>query len=188
MSANFSCYAQAAETGGGAPEFGAASMGFRVVVYLILIIGLFFLIVKYLAKKNRSFSSGGHSLKSWGGVPVGQGKSVQVIQVGRSLYVVGVGQDVQLLDKIDDPDEVERIQTNSLSQQTFDWKGLPGLSGWKDKLEAKRAGRLERDMSPEELSFGDLFQKQLQDAARRKKELGKRLEEEINEDRLNDTK
>ena len=40
-------------------------------------------------------------MQNLGGVGVSQGKSVQLLQVGNSLFLVGVGEDITLLKEID---------------------------------------------------------------------------------------
>ena len=64
--------------------------------------------MRYVAKKNKG-TMFGNSIRSLGGVPLGQNKSIQIVEIGHSLFVVGVGENIQLLDKIIDADEVAYI-------------------------------------------------------------------------------
>jgi flagellar protein FliO/FliZ len=107
----------------------------QVIFFLILIIGLFFVIIKFIAKKNKYLF--GRSLRSLGGVPLGQNKSLQVIEIGRSLYIVGVGDNVQLIEKIDDAEEVAYL-TEMLSTSGSATVNFESVSGWLGKLRKKR--------------------------------------------------
>lgn len=139
----------------------------RVFFALIIIIGLFYVIVKMLAQKNKTFQSG-RAVKSWGGVTLAQHKSVQLIEVGRVVYVVGVGNDVTLLATIDDPEEIQYIRDH-----------LPG-SGQRELRIADWLGRWKKHSSKEtdELaSFQQLFQNNLQHITARKKKVEELIEE-----------
>ena len=51
----------------------------------------------------------GRSIRTLGAVGMGPNKSLQLVEIG-AIYVIGVGEDVRLVDKISDPAEVALIQ------------------------------------------------------------------------------
>lgn len=119
------CFAEGEEDGLSYNGFG---MAVKVIVYLVLIIGLFLIIIKWMAQKNRGFLPG-RTIKTWGGVPLGQNKSVQIVEIGHSLYVLGVGEEIRLLHKIDDPEEIEFIRSQSTAGQP-EMKGISQIRKW----------------------------------------------------------
>lgn len=187
-----SCYAEAgSETGlspkGGVPEFYSGVSGtdtfmmiVQVIFFLIVIIGLFLLIIKFLSQKNKFFSLG-RSFRSLGGVPLGTNKSIQVIQLGNSLYIVGVGENIQLLDKIDQLDEVEEIRdllsSSAKTGQTFD--------SFANLLKKMRKTPPDEDLDTG-LSFQQVFLDKMQNVKNRKEMVEHILMDEQKTDRLND--
>lgn len=80
----------------------------RLVISLAIVVGMIWLLVKLLALRSRWLYRH-RPLKVLGGVGLGPQKSVQLVEIGETLYVLGVGQDVRLLHIIEDPEERERI-------------------------------------------------------------------------------
>jgi flagellar protein FliO/FliZ len=74
----------------------------------ILIIALLFFVLKYLAKKTKLHQAGGpfHSL---GGHSLGNNRSLQMVMIGETLYIVGVGEDVNLIRTIPPGEEQTKI-------------------------------------------------------------------------------
>lgn len=180
-------YAQAED---GAPGLAQGDPGsiywmlFKVVLFLIAIIGIFLLIMKAVSQKNSLFQSG-RSIKSLGGLGLGQNKSIQVVQIGNRLYVLGVGHDVNLVVEIDDPEEIRYIVEHFHAGSGVELKGFKFL----EKLVKRRAAdgdqSQELDVTP---SFQAVFQEKMHRMANRQQKLEELINEdhEINNDRLND--
>lgn len=153
----------------------------KVIFYLIVIIGIFIVIVKFLAQKNAGIASG-KSLGSMGGVPLGTGKSIQIVKIGKSLYVVGVGDDVQLLEKIEDADEVALISDQLLRRSDTGGKGLNSITSW------IRGLRESRKVEEEEMdnSFQELFLSKMSNISDRKKRVAEMLKDDQVNERMND--
>ena len=152
----------------------------KVVFFLIVIIGIFFVIVKFLSQKNKTLF--GRSLRSLGGVPLGQNKSIQVVEIGHSLYIVGVGDNVQLIEKIDDEEEVAYI-TSMLTNHAISTPNFESLSGWWNKLRNKQEPSEGEDITA---SFQQVFHDKMQHLSDRKKRVDELLMDDNNKDRLND--
>ncbi|MEF3304827.1 flagellar biosynthetic protein FliO [Paenibacillus sp. GYB003] len=154
----------------------------KVIFFLILIIGIFLVIMKVLAKKKWSWTSGRAVFHSLGGLTVGPNKSVQIVEIGRSLYVLGVGDDVKLIHKIDDPEEIAYI-TASLSPDSasgaFGWQKLRDLLGGPTKRETQTV----EDETEVAATFQSVFQSKLKHMADRKKIMEDLLQDDRGADR-----
>ncbi|WP_231506334.1 flagellar biosynthetic protein FliO [Paenibacillus sp. UNC451MF] len=164
----------------GADTASTLWMVVKVVFFLIVIIGIFFVIVKFLSQKNKSLF--GRSLRSLGGVPLGPNKSIQVVEIGRSLYIVGVGDNVQLIEKINDEEEVAYI-TSMLTNNSIGTPNFESLSGWWNKLRNKQEQPEDEDITA---SFQQVFHDKMQHLSDRKKRVDELLMDDNNKDRLND--
>lgn len=139
-----------------------------VIVVLAIIVVLIILLVRFIAKKNR-ISSYNRAMQTMGAVGLGPNKSLQVVQVGGSLYLVGVGEDITLLDKISDPAEVAALQ----QALAFENPEFPALTSALSHL-MSRFKKKEEMISDEELegsSFHEVFQTQVQKMPNRKQQI-----------------
>lgn len=81
----------------------------QLFFYTALVIALIILFTRFLAKRRQLWQE--HSLfQNLGGAPLGPNKSVQLVKLGEKIYVLGVGEEITLLDIIDDPDEVRQLE------------------------------------------------------------------------------
>lgn len=180
------CYAQEGDKPPDFESFGTGSvfwMLFKVIGFLVIIIGIFLAIIKIVAQKNRGFHAG-RSIKPLGGLGVGPNKSVQVVQIGRSLYVLGVGNDVELISKIDDPDEIEEIVSRIHSNVSGAGNGFPTVMEWWKGIRVRKNSTSEEweDAS----SFQAVFQEKMQRLASRQKKVDEMIARENQDERLND--
>jgi len=94
----------------------------NVIIVLALIVVLIVLLIRFLGRRNQSLMSG-RSIRTLGAMGLGPNKSIQVIELGSSLYLIGVGEDISILDKVTDPAEValiiEAFEDQSSSQNNF---------------------------------------------------------------------
>lgn len=84
----------------------------------LLILLLLFVVLKYLSKKTKMYSGGGpfHAL---GGHSLGNNRSLQMVMVGDTLYLLGVGEDVNLI-RIIPPGEEQRRLLESVAEKPID--------------------------------------------------------------------
>ncbi|MEC2346038.1 flagellar biosynthetic protein FliO [Paenibacillus barengoltzii] len=146
---------------------------FTVIVVLGLIIALIILLVRFLGKRNRYLSQS-HAIRTLGAIGLGPNKSLQVIELGGSVYLVGVGEDISLVDKISNPDEVASLV------QAFEHEGmeLAGLSSTLSGLISRF--RKEPPREEEELdgvAFHEVFQSQLRKMPDRKRQMEELLQD-----------
>ncbi|NIK68840.1 flagellar biosynthetic protein FliO [Paenibacillus sp. BK033] len=151
-----------------------------VIVSLFIVIGLIVLLIKFLSQRNRMWGTN-RAVRSLGGVALGQNNSLQVVELSGRLYVVGVGENVTLLDKIDDEKQVQAILA-SLGRQS-------NTAGWsantisdflkRFRKEESQAGEdlTEVQWNMPESSFESLLNHNLSKQADRKQQLESLLKE-----------
>lgn len=80
----------------------------KLIIVLVLILGLIYAFLMFLKKKNAMFHQV-KALENLGGISVGQNKSLQIVRVGSKFYLIGVGDNVELLQEIDDEVFIEEL-------------------------------------------------------------------------------
>lgn len=73
----------------------------KMIFALLFILVLLYGLLLFLKRKNKLFQQT-TILGSIGGISVGPNKSIQIIQLAGSMYMVGVGDNVELLEEITD--------------------------------------------------------------------------------------
>ena len=96
-------------------------------------------------------------VQNLGGLSLGAQKSVQLLQVGKTLYLVGVGEDVQLLREITDPEEVEALLALYNERQEFAATS-PYIAEVLSKFKRKDSINMQNEQQKQD-SFGNLFEK-----------------------------
>jgi len=108
-------------------ETGSLGMSIiKTVFSLILILALIYFGLKFFNQRNK-YSSTAKSLENLGGIPVGQNKSIQIIRVGQKLYLIGVGDNVELLQEITDEEVINELMTKERDQsleQSSPWQSF----------------------------------------------------------------
>ncbi|WP_341282486.1 flagellar biosynthetic protein FliO [Paenibacillus sp. FSL H8-0537] len=157
-----------------------------VIFSLLLIIGLIIVVIKWLSRRNRAFGGTNRSLRSLGGISLGQNHSLQVVELAGRLYIVGVGENITLLDKIDDETQAEAIIEAMERQVQGGWSpsALTGL------ISRFRQGSGEQEPRDEQWNDASSFQNVLKDKmnrqADRKQQLEALLKDPNPNERLND--
>lgn len=162
----------------------------QVMGYLALIIGLLYILMRWVNRKRWTAETG-KRIHILGGTSFGPSKSVQLVKVGGSVYVLGVGDNVQLIDKVDDPLAVHQLIEEMRPAETADpfqfFRSL--FSQWKadakkqaqQKNGEKTVRTYETDDSSRS-SFQQVVMERMQQMPRRKRIIEEWLEEEANSD------
>ncbi|NGZ75494.1 flagellar biosynthetic protein FliO [Saccharibacillus alkalitolerans] len=153
-----------------------------VIFVLIAIVALIVFLIRYLGKRNRGWF-GGRSVRTLGGVGLGQNKSLQIVQIGGSIYLIGVGEDISLIDKVSGTEEVEQL-IEALEQESAG----PNLTlpAWAEKFTSRFRSGSSAPAEAEELeaaSFQQLFESRLKEATDRRRKVDDLLEKEESADR-----
>ncbi len=123
---------------------------FRLVIALAVVLGLIFLISKFL-KKRKGFMQQGQVLENYGGISLGPNKSVQTIKIGQRYFAVGVSDTIEVLMEITDKETIEQLEQKPAEFGSWDTI--------KTKLVKpnKQAGKSEEQSKP----FTAVFNKEL---------------------------
>ena len=160
------------DEGAGEDETESASSNIGVFDYikvlfaLGLVIGLLIFILKMLNRKNLAYQQNS-LMKNLGGISVGSQKSVQLLQIGNRLYIVGVGEDISLIREIDDTEEMEQLVSFYETKQQ-EMTTVPFLTEILSKLKPTK-----NIQSEQPASFNELFNEKLKNI---KKERTEQLE------------
>jgi flagellar protein FliO/FliZ len=150
-----------------------------VFFVLIVILGMIILLIRFLSIKNRSWMSN-RSIKSLSGIQLGQNKSVQVVEIGRSIYVIGVGDNVELIEKIDQAEEISFIKDSLHNQNSvIGTEKLAFIGSWFNKLRSS----MNKDANDETVSFQEVFNNKMNQVSDRKKRVEEILSEQKDKER-----
>lgn len=150
----------------------------KMVLALIFVVALFYGLMKFLNKRNLTFQRN-QMVQNLGGLSLGAQKSVQLLQIGKSLYLVGVGEDVQLLREITDPQEVEALLALYNEKQEF-----AATSPYIAEIFSKfnRKNKQHSSNAQQQDSFGELFGKKISEIKQERSEEIERWKQKENDD------
>lgn len=158
-----------------------------VIISLAIVIVLIILVIKWLSQRNRTWGTN-RSLRSLGGIALGQNNSLQVVEIAGRIYIVGVGENITLIDKIDNAEQANAVITALERQQQTAWsKDLITelLSKLRNRNE-KAGPELSEEQWNSTSSFQHLLQDKLSKQADRKQQLESLLHESKSNERLMD--
>jgi flagellar protein FliO/FliZ len=170
---------------GGKPAADVLSSGLsnfylvlEVLFFLAVILGVFFVVVRLLARRNQTGAFGARPVRSIGGVPLGQNKSIQLVAIGKAIYIVGVGDNVQLLEKVEGGQAEELMEL--LNAQHGAMPEFLTVGNWFKRLRERRMPIEEEELPS--ASFGQVFQEKLQQISNSKKRTQEQFEHKQNDD------
>ncbi|SEM21539.1 flagellar protein FliO/FliZ [Paenisporosarcina quisquiliarum] len=131
----------------------------KMVFALLFVIALLYGLLRFVNSRNKTFQTN-QLINNLGGVGVGQGKSLQLMQVGNSIFLVGIGDDITLLKEITNPVEIESL-TKIYEEKVDIGKNIPYISELIGRLRDK--GNSKTKTESKKLSFDETFQKRLQE-------------------------
>jgi len=101
---------------------------FSFILVLVLLIGL----LRFLSKRSRQIQSNGIVLPL-GGHVLGNNKSLQVLLIGQTIYIVGVGENVTMIRSISQGEEYQHLLESYEHQaegNNPNWLAKGSLKGW----------------------------------------------------------
>ncbi|MBN6887176.1 flagellar protein FliO/FliZ [Cytobacillus horneckiae] len=128
----------------------------KMIVATVFVVALLYFMLKFVNKKSRVYKSS-QLVENLGGASLGQNRSVQMVKVGERLFVVGVGENIQLLKEIDDKAEREQI-LNEYNHQ-LDQLVQPAdiISNLMNQVKSKKTNSIEKQ------PFQQLFNSKLEE-------------------------
>ncbi|QNO16429.1 flagellar biosynthetic protein FliO [Alkalicella caledoniensis] len=79
--------------------------GFLFLTILIILVLLAVFVIKFVNKKMTATSN--NSMEIISGLAISPNKGVYIVKIVKSYYVIGLGENVNLLKEITDPEEIE---------------------------------------------------------------------------------
>jgi flagellar protein FliO/FliZ len=104
----------------------------KFIFSFVLVIALLFLFMNYLSKRSRKFHSNGPIL-SLGGQSLGNNRSIQVVLIGQTIYIVGVGETITLIRAIEKGEEYQSLLEgfeNQAEMITPKWLTMDSKKKW----------------------------------------------------------
>lgn len=163
------------------PGSGGSAWDLVWVLFVLgVIVALIVLLLRFFAKRNRGWWMN-RSLRSLGGLPLGTNKSMQIVEWNGRIYVLGVGDNVALLESITDPELVDALlaEYDSAAANT-----APSLPAWLRKWNGRNNPNSEEN--PSESSQSTSFEKTLETRLRQLSERRQRMEQLLDESRSED--
>ena len=143
----------------------------KVLLSLAFVLGILIFVLRFLNKRNRNYQQNS-IVRNLGGHSVGAQKSVQLLHIGNQIYIVGVGEDVQLLQVISDPQEIEQMVA-LYNEKYGHTSTTPYVAELFAKFKAKRSSKAQSE------DFSNILDKRLSEIKQeRSDELGRWKEEE----------
>ncbi|UOQ43044.1 flagellar biosynthetic protein FliO [Halobacillus salinarum] len=142
----------------------------RLIFVLLFVLALIYGLLKFFNSKNKLFRSS-RTMENLGGMNLAPNRSIQAVRIGKQVFIVGVGESVDIITEITDEETKDRLlktDEETAIQQAF------GLEKWLDKLKGKQASP-EKDSS---VQFKQLFEKQLTEMSNNRKQLRKKQQED----------
>lgn len=83
----------------------------KFIFSFILVVSLLILLLRFLSKRNSMLQSSGPVIHM-GGQPLGNNRSLQILHIGQTIYIVGVGETVTLIRTISQGEEYMHLLEN----------------------------------------------------------------------------
>ncbi|KAA0966504.1 hypothetical protein FQ087_09825 [Sporosarcina sp. ANT_H38] len=145
----------------------------KTLFALVFVVGLLFGLLKLVNRKNKLYDKN-RLMKNMGGISLGQQKSIQLVVIGESYYLIGVGDDIRLLKEISDPDEIDKLV------EFYEGDSPELATGMLNKILAKVTGKSKIDSNEktqESTDFSTIFQSRLEEMKEERKRHISRLTE-----------
>lgn len=104
----------------------------KVIFYLFIILIMIYGFIKFLAIRQNKLER--HQLfKRIGGIPLGNNKSLQLVKIGQSYFLIGVGEQINLIKEITDPTDIALFEEEMEKQERLISKGFGSFMGFKEE-------------------------------------------------------
>ncbi len=150
----------------------------KMVLALVFVIALLYGVLKFINSRNSKYQQN-QLMQNLGGISLGQQKSVQLLKVGETLYLVGVGNDVRILKEVTDSEEKEQL-LNLYNEKQELTSQVPYVAELISRFKEKTSKQQEHSQNKD---FKEEFQKRL---ATLGKERQKELEDWKEKERENE--
>ncbi|WP_404809819.1 flagellar biosynthetic protein FliO [Mesobacillus jeotgali] len=144
-------------------QVGVSFLDFvRMILATAFVAALIYFLLKFINKKSIVYKSS-QLVENLGGTSLGANRSVQIVKAGNKLLIVGVGENIQLLKEIDDPEEYSQViqEYNNKMEQLVQ----------PSDIVTKLLKRTKKDGGNQRSEFSALLKNQLSDMASGRKKM-----------------
>ncbi|MBU9714541.1 flagellar biosynthetic protein FliO [Evansella tamaricis] len=153
---------------GGGTDQNLFFLSLQMFLALAFVIVLIYALLKFINNRSRSFRNNS-TIEGIGGVALGSNRSVQMVRIGSKIFIVGVGDTVNLLKEINDPDEIQNLLDDQRSHDVLE-QPVTKLTNWVKET-------FYRSTVTEDKSFQSLFKKELKGVKESQEKLYSALKE-----------
>lgn len=141
----------------------------KMIVATVFVIILLYFILRMINKRSLHFNES-QTIRNLGGTSLGTNRSVQLVRVGKRIFLIGVGENVQLLKEFDHEDEIREIIENYNEKMDQMLKPTDLVS------RLSKIFQKEKENAEEKSSFSSTFQQQLERISKERKKVYEQLE------------
>lgn len=154
-----------------------------VLLVLLLMIGGIVALLRFVGRRNRGWWVN-RSMRSLGGLTLGANKSMQIVEWNSRIYVLGVGENVQLLESITDPEVVAALiaqydHADASAKSTVP----PWLKQWLNRKGDNSGSSGVAERGTDSSSFEQTLEKRLRQLSERKQQVDRLLSDSRPADR-----
>lgn len=149
----------------------------KILFSLAFVLVLLIMVIKFLNKRNLSYQQN-TLVRNIGGISVGAQKSVQLLHIGNSVYIVGVGEEVRLLKEVESPEEVQQILAYFEEKQ-----GIASTTPYIAELFSKFKPKKERKEVSDSQDFNTMFNDRIKGIKQERSDQLERWKEQENDKR-----
>lgn len=120
----------------------------KLIFALLIVLALIYLLYHFAAKRTGRFQAS-QALKNLGGISVGSNRSVQLVRIGEEILVVGVGDTVNLIKEIKDPQIVDMLTAPNTRTDTMEENVLQFLKRTADRAMKRKTDNEEQTPAAE---------------------------------------
>lgn len=151
-------------------------LGAQLVLALGLVMGVMYTLLKVFNRFNKTQVKSSQ-LENLGGISLGSNKSIQMIKLGSKVYVVGVGDNIELLTEVTDQSVIDAL--NNQNQNIEPISQTIGQFLSRNKTNPYKTTALEKEMEKETTSsFNAMFKGELDSMKEKQSAFRKSLRKE----------
>lgn len=143
---------------------------FKMIFALLFVVALLYGLLQFINKKNKVYQHG-KMIENMGGASLGSNRSVQMVRVGEKILVLGVAENIQLLNIVEEEAEFNAIidDYNNRMEQALDPKDIVTklIGKWQEKTKPKQQTSFSATLK-EELSSMSLERKKWMEDMKKK--------------------
>ncbi|MGP4075617.1 flagellar biosynthetic protein FliO [Halobacillus sp. K22] len=141
----------------------------KLIFVLLLVLVLIYGLLKFFNSKNKVFNQN-RTMENLGGMNLAPNRSIQAVRIGEQVFILGVGESVEIITEITDP------STKNALVQRDKHQGMEQVIPF-DKWLGKWKKEKRTDKGTPTVQFQQLFEKQLKDMKVKRKNASKQQQE-----------